>query len=327
MNPAGPSTPPHELTSSESGRTESVSSPSDWVEPAPGFRCRPDVWPALEAMGLITFDAVFAFQGGQTMDKANLASWRRRIRFTLPSPDGTPQTAYLKRYDRPPRQAQLRSWIAHGRRRSLAAFDHAPAEALARAGLGVPRTLAYGTEWAGLFERRSFIITAEIPRAESLERRLPRCFDTSTHPGTRHIGSWDHSDRPSASPAAQRRAFIETLAQFIRRFHDTGWRHRDLYLAHVFLDADSRFHLIDLHRAFRPHWRSTRWRLKDLAQLHYSAPGPVFSCTDRIRFYRCYMGIDRLRPVDRRYLRRIRRRAWRMADHDLRHGRPVPFAM
>ena len=31
-------------------------------------------------------------------------------------------------------------------------------------------------------------------------------------------------------------------------------------------------YLIDLARMFRPRWRTFRWRVKDLAQLHYSLP-------------------------------------------------------
>ncbi len=280
----------------------------EWVEPAPGFHCRADVLPSLQRLGLTTLEAVFAFEGGEALDKDNLAPWRRRTRLVLPDRG---QTAYLKRYDRPPWLVQIRAWIAHGRRASLAQFDHEPAEALARAGIGTPETLAHGTCWAGPFERRSFILAAAIPDAESLERRLPACFD----------------DLSPTAHVAQRRAFIEALARFVRRFHDTGWRHRDLYLSHIFHAKDGRFFLIDLHRAFRPRLRPLRWRLKDLAQLHYSAPGPIFSCADRLRFYRCYMGIKRLRRIDRRLLHRIRRRAWRMADHDLRHGRSAPFAM
>ena len=95
------------------------------------------------------------------------------------------------------------------------------------------------------FEKQSFIITEKIPNAESLERKLPDFFY-----------------QPSAQEnKKQKDRFINDLADFARLFHDTGFRHRDFYLAHIFMDEAGSFYLIDLQRAFKPLLSSARFCL------------------------------------------------------------------
>ncbi len=277
---------------------------------------------ALGRVGLTDIDAVFAF-GGTDMPKDNMAPHRGRCCFTL---DGPAVKVFMKRYDKPSAAAQIKSWLGHNKRACMADFDRLCCDELAKANICTPKVIAYGCQWAGLFERRSFIITEEIPGGEALERRLPGYF----HNTPPYNPSSSLSDSPLADPSRenvrQRRQFIEALAEMARRFHDTGYRHRDFYLAHIFLDGSGEFNLIDLHRTFKPILLKGRYRVKDIAQLHYSAPGNIFSCADRIRFYRRYVGRKRLTSADRRFIGMVKRRAWRMADHDIRHGRDVPFA-
>ncbi len=78
-----------------------------------------------------------------------------------------------------------------------------------------------------------------------------------------------------------KRNFLERLAAFIKKFHETGYRHRDLYLAHIFYGDSGEFYLIDLARAFKPRLFEERYRVKDLAQLYYSAPKRYFTMCDR----------------------------------------------
>jgi hypothetical protein len=260
-----------------------------------------------EAAGLTNMDSIFAFSGGETLSKENLSRHRSRIRFEVDHPSAV---LYLKRYDRTPIRHQLKSWFETGRRISTACRDRLPCEDLGAAGIRTPQVVAFGFEWGTIFERRSFIITRMLEDAEALERRLPTAFG----PENVSVGF------------SERKAFLARLAEWVRRFHATGYCHRDLYLAHVFQDMAGDFYLIDLQRAFRPRLWIWRYRIKDLAELHYSAPGDRFSCSDRVRFYRYYIGHKRLTRMDRWRISQIRARAWRMADHDIRHGRPVPFA-
>ncbi|MHC4625735.1 MAG: hypothetical protein ACYTDV_02025, partial [Planctomycetota bacterium] len=59
--------------------------------------------------------------------------------------------------------------------------------------------------------------------------------------------------------------------------------------------------------------------------IHYSAPGQAFSKTDRLRFLLRYVGRNRLTGQDKMFIRKVVRKARRMARHDKKHGREVPF--
>ena len=88
---------------------------------------------------------------------------------------------------------------------------------------------------------------------------------------------------------------------------------------------NGRFYLIDLARVFTPALFSEIYRVKDVAQLHYSAPAKYFSKTDRLRFLRAYLGREKLNAGDKVFVRHIAGKAGRMARHDAKHGRAVPF--
>lgn len=257
--------------------------------------------------GLVDIESFFSFSGDENLVKDNLASHRSRIRFKL---EGFDKALYLKRYDKVPVNRQIKNWLCHRKHASTAAFDYMPGKELSRFEISTPKTVAYGDQWAGLLEKRSFMVMEEID-GHSLEEKLPDCFYSNQ----------------SATSHRQRCDFIDKLADFVKAFHDTGFCHRDLYLCHVFLSGDDKFHLIDMHRAFKPQLLSERYRLKDLTQLHYSSPGRAISQADRLRFYLRYFGKSKLDAGDRRYLRKLKSRAWRMALHDMKHLRPVPFAM
>ncbi len=263
---------------------------------------------AFSEMGLTSIDAIFSFEDAHELKKDNIASHRSRCSFQLPEPIGS--TVFLKRYDQPPKLTQLNKWITHRHRAATADFDHLHTSLLAHADILTPKVIAYGAQWQGPFEKRSFVITEKIPNADALERRLPPCFEDPS---------------PTAN-VKEKRQFIKHLADFARRFHLTRLCHRDFYLAHIFLDDDGQLHLIDLHRTFKPGIFARRYIVKDIAQLHYSTPGNIISRAERLRFYLRYSRIKKLTAADRRFLRRVNAKAWRMADHDIKHGRPVPFA-
>jgi heptose I phosphotransferase len=261
---------------------------------------------AFSESGLTSIDAVFSFNGGRNLSKNNLAKYRARMQFEINTPS---VTVFLKRYDGPPISVQLRNWLAARGRVSCGVLDIKAAGKLTAAGINTPKTLFYGEQWGALFEKRSFVITEKIPNAESLERKLPDSFNK---PDT-------------VEKLRLRRNFIAELAAFIRRFHDTGYCHRDLYLSHVFYSDSRDFYLIDLSRVFRPVVRGQRFRVKDIAQLYYSAPAKYFSRTDRLRFYINYTGRNKLTGKDKAFISKVVNKARRMARHEIKHGREVPF--
>jgi hypothetical protein len=260
---------------------------------------------ALAGMGVRTMDDVFALEQGRDLAKKSIGRYRRRIELEVTLAGGQVTKLYLKRYDHPPILKQLENWLAGRRRVSFAGVEHDAAFALCAAGIGTPDVAAWGCQWGPLFEQRSFLLTRQVADSDSLERRLPPCFGPS---GRLH----------------DRRQFIRSLAQFIRRFHLTGCRHRDLYLCHIFCSTSGRFCLIDLARAFKP-LLARRFQVKDLAQLHYSAPARAFSRTDRLRFYLTYSDRRRLSESDKSLIRAVLKKADRMAGHNRKHGVPIPF--
>ena len=262
---------------------------------------------ALAKLGLTSIDAVFSFNAGKNLSKNNLAGFRSRIQFETSSPF---VTLFLKRYDNPPLLTQFKNWLSHRKMITCSFCDLEPAKKLMKLGINTPKTIAYGREHGILFEKRSFIVTEKIPDASSLEKKLPLYFYAP----------------PAKANLMLRKTFIAQLAALVKKFHLTGYRHRDLYLAHIFHGDSSRFYLIDLARCFKPLVSSERFRIKDIAQLYYSAPAKYFSNTDRLRFYLNYSSRTKITDDDKSFIRSVINKANRMAKHDARHGRIAPFA-
>jgi hypothetical protein len=282
----------------------------EFAETSESFLIDPNYQEALSKVGLTSIDAVFSFNAAENLTKKNLARFRNRLQFDIEIP-GLPQstTLFLKRYDSPPVLDQLKNWLSVRSRKSCAGLEHTAISELTAAGIGVPKVISYGQQWGTLFENRSFLILKKIPNAESIERQLPEYFNEPATKETLRL----------------RRDFIARLADFIKTFHATTYRHRDLYFAHIFHDDAGCFFLIDLARAFKPTVLNRRFQVKDLAQIFYSAPGRYFSKTDRMRFYIGYTGRDRLTQEDKSIIRRLIKKTEQMARHDRRHGRDVPF--
>ncbi len=280
------------------------------TEISESFFVDPDYRAALGKLGLTSLEAVFSFDAARNLGKKNLASFRSRLQFDIDAP-GSPQptTVFLKRYDAPPAATQLRGWLAARGRKSCAMHEYVSMVELAAAGIGTPRPICCGQQWGILLEKRSFIITRKIPDAEALERKLPDCFGKPAN----------------AENLRLRRDFAARLACFVKKFHETGYRHRDLYFSHIFYGDKERFFLIDLARAFRPVVLGRRFQIKDLAQVCYSAPGRHFSRTDRLRFYLAYAGRSKLTQEDKVFLRAVIDKTKRIARRERKHGRQVPF--
>lgn len=153
-------------------------------------------------------------------------------------------------------------------------------------------------------------MTDKLANSQSLKQKLPEYFYDNSIP---------HAHR-------KRCAFIERLADFARDFHATGKRHGNFDLAHIFLNDDGDFFVTDLQSAFTPGLFAGRYLVKDIAQLHYSAPGQHISCTDRLRFFQHYIRRKKLTTKDRIFVKQVKSKAWRMAHSSIKQGKEVPFA-
>jgi tRNA A-37 threonylcarbamoyl transferase component Bud32 len=261
---------------------------------------------AFAELGLTSLDAVFAFKCGKDPGGSKLPRYRNRLEFEVPD---SAKKLYLKSYDNPSVLTQIKNWFWHDARKSMMSFDLDPVNDLELVGINTPKVVSSGQRWGIIFEKRSFIITEEITNAEPLEKKLPDCFKDST----------------KSENIKKQREFIKEIGQFAKKFHDSGYRHRDFYLAHIFYRNDGTLYLIDLQRAFKPQFLAERFRVKDIAQLYYSAPKSAFSKTDRLRFYRSYSGKRFLEKYDKVFIRKVFKKVMRIARHEIKHGRIVPF--
>lgn len=282
-----------------------------FVEVSNSFIVNADFQESLAKAGLTSIESIFSFDAAVNLVKHNLPDFRSRYKFEIEAPLSLfPTTAFLKRYMKLPILFQLQKLLSTRSVTSCGRYEFKITKELLKSGINAPCTIAYGWQKGILFEKRSFIITEKIPHAESLERKLPGYFN---------------------GPAVkenikQRRIFIRHLAEFIKKFHATNYRHRDLYFAHIFYDIRGRFYLIDLARAFKPLLTGKRYTIKDLAQLNYSAPSKHFSGTDRLRFYKRYAGTNKLTGTDKKFIRKVMGKTKRIARHDIKLGHEVPCA-
>ena len=223
---------------------------------------------ALVQAGLDSVNGAFAFGQGKDLVKSGLGT-RRRTRLSLTDAVGRSHELYLKRYGPLPWPRRL------GKFTSPAAVEFRAIEFVRQAQVPAPRALLYGQE-CPLCDGRSFLVLTAVA-GEAIERGGARYFEQS-------------------GPVQERAT--DRLAELVRALHGAGLVHRDLYASHVFAhEAQGKrveLNLIDLARVFRPRWRQFRWRVKDLAALHFSMP-PAWTLAQWSRFLRQYLG-----PVDPR---------------------------
>ena len=127
-----------------------------------------------------------------------------------------------------------------------------------------------------------------------------------------------------AAFAVWKRTCARELARMVRRLHQAGRYHKDLYLCHFFVRRPSPENvrvrpgdiaLIDLHRMREHLWLGWYFRVKDLAQLLFSTWDlPQITDRDRMCFFRLYTG----RQPDRLLRRAVwwkARQYWRRARY------------
>ena len=229
---------------------------------------------ALKKLGLDTLDGAFGFSDGEDLVKPGLGH-RKRTRFTVTDESGQTQRLYIKRYQPEGLLARFKRWATYGRRMSPAAIEFDNIQAAHAADVPTMHALIASEQWVALGAAVSYIIVTEVP-GEKLESIISDFLD----------------DNAANAPEAIE-AFTLSLADAVSKFHATGYVHRDLYCCHLFADRHSgqfKFYLIDLARAFRPKWRSTRWLVKDLAQLKFSMPTARWSDQYWDQFMRRYLG-------------------------------------
>lgn len=263
-----------------------------------GFVRRSWITP-LAAAHLTCTDDFFAVRG-EALTKPGLGR-RYRARLTLGT-DADMVVLFLKRYGGESLREWIRRWVEDGMISSVAEREVRVAAMLTQANVPAVQPVAWGRQGTWGPRQKSFVVMTTVPGI-SLE-------------------NWLHAraGRSSAEDWRLKCAVTDELAFLVRRLHQAGWRHRDLYLCHVFVDERAPMFtltLLDLARVFRPRLRSERWLVKDLAQLLYSAQ-PYSSRSLRMRFLHQYLNCRKLNGTQRTLARRIVAKCDQIAQRDRR---------
>jgi heptose I phosphotransferase len=247
----------------------------------------------LVAHGLTGFDAVMRTAEGQCL---RVLRDRENWRLELGEGRAASRGVYLKKHHVRTWQSRLRARFGAGPGETAGRVEARNIRRLAAEGIECMGLVAFGERLKRDGRLESFVLTEELAGYRPLDDFLKERFP-SARPGR------------AAARDADLDRLIRQVAAVVRRFHDAGYNHRDLYCCHFFVrePAEGRFEikLIDLQRVERRRLRRRRWLVKDLAQLAYSAPRDRITCTRRLAFVRRYLGVGRLRPCDKRLIRAV----------------------
>ena len=176
-------------------------------------------------------------------------------------------------------------------------------QAVGNAGIPTVFPVVMGEELVCGIEKSSFTLTEALYDAEPLEEVLRR----------------DFSSRLSSTLRRKKRTLIRRVAEIVRRLHNSGMYHQDLYLGHFFLGSDDTLYLIDLQRVGLRNKIPRRYLVKDLAQLAYSAEiTEGVSRSDQMRFFLTYLGIPNLGRVEKTLVRKVLGKCHRIGCHTVK---------
>ncbi len=251
------------------------------------------------------------------VEKQGRSTGRYRI-----AADGEVINFYLKKYLRLP---WWRRWLAP------ASWFPGPVEwanlnRVATLGVAVPEPLAAGAD--RLADCKSMLAVRELEGYTPLHQYVPAMFAG-----------------PDSSEGRRRRRWLAArVADIARRLHTARLFHCDFYLCHFFIRRGAGFQPANVGRGTG--WQAgspphgllgsqrehtdlvlidftrlrqsvlPRWRVKDLAQLLYSSDLPGITRTDRLRFFKCYLGTRWIDKRARRLIRSVLRKAAQYHRHN-----------
>jgi len=222
----------------------------------------------------------------------HLAAWSRTsdaIRVDLPENGGA---IYVKRYHYPTLKRRWRGFFRgtfFGMSRARSEFRNL--RQMRQLGIHAVRPIAWGERRTLHLVRSCFLITEAVPDALSLAA---------------FVQTFHH--RPMVrSRVRARHEVLRSLAAEVRRMHEAGFVHQDLFWRNVLVRplSGERFEFYVLDASLGRRIRVKAWRrekiVHDLAALSVLAPD---FCTksDQLRFIREYLGATTLGEEDRAWL-------------------------
>lgn len=245
---------------------------------------------------LTSFAAVRDYSGGAVAK--NLLRERTTTRIELPASDGRTAAFYVKKHTRPPLKEYVKPLLRLTRPILGARNEWDAMIGFHRLGIDTMVPVALGKSGGD-----SFVMSQAIDGCTKLSHWMEQHLPAGEQSATEHT-----------------RRLAEQVAGIARTMHAAGLHHQDFYLTHLLVpenDIHGRTFVIDLGRVCQRRRLSTRWIVKDLAQLNYSAAH--FSADDRRHFMKAYFGRD-LQRSDQPLLRRIERKTRAIARHSRRNS-------
>jgi heptose I phosphotransferase len=246
-----------------------------------------------------TFEVIWSHTAEAAVAK-KLRTDRVTLRFNLDD-SGRERSFYIKRHGRSSLKEYIKPlmslrWPILGARNewnALLAFHEANLPTMTPVALG-----QHGAH--------SFLITEGLEGCTKLSELQANAGEGGKTSLARQTGNLSH--------------VVHRVAHVTQRMHNAGLHHQDYYLGHLLLpnhtascrSAEDRIYVIDLGRVRRQKPLATRWIVKDLAQLNYSARD--VSRTDRLRFLREYLG-HRIGAQDKRLIAQIAAKTATIARH------------
>lgn len=181
-----------------------------------------------------------------------------------------------------------------------------------------PKPIVFGATKSVFFQYQSFIVTEEIPGALELD-----VFFKQIVVMTR------------AERFRWKSAVVKSVARSVKKMHDAGINHRDLYLCHFMLKnglvgalpgESIDIAVIDLHRAQMRDRVPARWLIKDLAALYFSAFDVPIGKSHILRFMKLYfgLGLKEILAQHEKTLRSIEKRAIKFYVRDNKRTPVLP---
>jgi hypothetical protein len=247
----------------------------------------------LKAHGLDSFECLLNYEGGSVFKKKKT---RSVVRIELGEGEGF----YLKRHFFP-LEEKLKSLIAW--RNSEGARNEWESILLLRS-FRIPTVVpvAFGEKKHFGVPCDSMTLTEELYGASRVETYIPEIPSRFDHP---------------AEAISKKRGLIKRLALLAKDFHNKGFNHQDFYLGHFFITPETgELFLVDLQRVHKRKAIRKKDRIKDLAQLTFSAQNTEnFTWTDLVRFAHTYLGKEKFDDSDKRMIRRIFKKSEKIARH------------
>ncbi len=248
----------------------------------------------LRANNLLDFQTVKEFEGGSLFKKNR---FRSVVRIELKD-----RVFYLKRHFWPwkERIKSIIPWI----KKEDARNEWNNMILLNDLGFNTMTPVAFGEKKHFGIPFFSLTVTENIYNTERLEEYLPKYFTPPLN----------------KQQIMEKRALIKRLAGIARDFHEKGLNHQDFYLGHFFIRAEDReIFIIDIQRVHQRKNIISRHRIKDLAQLVFSANGlNILFKTDFMRFAHEYLRIARMGRDDKKLIKKIMSKAMRIEIHTIK---------